>query len=745
MLCSSTSRRHAGRKTWAASLVDFNTAYGTNSASCAHDLERAYRAGELAAVADSAIAGLVETWLHLRTELDSLGGTFVMFKLPGHGGVYPMAAADACAKACLALHPSAVKLDIRSTLGYVEAVPRNPATLETGATAAGWRRWAGQPSPLAAGTRYFRLLKARLQEAVAASLFDRYKLDHPGGGGFMAVDRPQAGLCPYDSAHQARWTALMQHFNMGVDTYGSEDGVATSASVAQAVASGGSLAHGVHVCACGYEGKLDAHHWLAQCPHGPPPEVRRTAAAILRSISTEILEQAGETPNKCFAAIDRAACILCERRWEQAVERLAEANDPATEMPAGRGALDAAIEEARAVGLPDTHIAPAAARYRLARTRYNREPLRQPPPLPLPPADPAPQWVEAVLVASGGMPHPGPKAIAAIAAQLIAGDRRDYDGNTNATAAHDIKPESKEARVRRAIDKKLVAFWTTLVPAFNDYQALLKQTRAHHKGTALGVDCTPEPQPSCVRDGVRQADLATIRAEGKQREAAAGGKAPPMARKPFSLSLSDLALRRYRGLLACPPEVEDSDDEESCATRRRETERRELIERRDREEWAHRAQRERAAAARRDARVTVAAGNSARRLALVEADKAAAEATLAAALTAWVQGSRDPPTGLPTQGANHGAVAPGAHPMAAPEPTPQRAVAARAPAGVAHRAHPLGAARGPALAIPAQEQRRRARHDDAKQGRRSAAQARHEAGDGASSAGVCSRAAPRLS
>ena len=55
----------------------------------------------------------------------------------------------------------------------------------------------------------------------------------------MAVDRPQAGLCPYDSAQQARWTALMNHFNTGVDTYGSEDGTATSATVAQAVASGG--------------------------------------------------------------------------------------------------------------------------------------------------------------------------------------------------------------------------------------------------------------------------------------------------------------------------------------------------------------------------------------------------------------------------------------------------------------------------------------------------------------------------
>ena len=143
-------------------------------------------------------------------------------------------------------------------------------------------------------------------------------------------------------------------------------------------------------------------------------------------------------------------------------------------------------------------------------------------------------------MASGGMPHPGPKAIAAIAAQLIAGDRRDYDGNTNATAAHDIKPESKEARVRRAIDKKLVAFWTTFVPAFNDYQAHLRQTRARYRGSALGVDCTAEATPSCVRDGVRLASLARAREEGKQREAAAGGKAPPMARKPFSLSLSVL-------------------------------------------------------------------------------------------------------------------------------------------------------------------------------------------------------------
>ena len=32
---------------------------------------------------------------------------------------------------------------------------------------------------------------------------------------------------------------------------------------------------------------------------------------MLRSISTEILEQAPETPNRCFDALDRAAAILC--------------------------------------------------------------------------------------------------------------------------------------------------------------------------------------------------------------------------------------------------------------------------------------------------------------------------------------------------------------------------------------------------------------------------------------------------
>ena len=80
----------------------------------------------------------------------------------------------------------------------------------------------------------------------------------------MAVDWAQAGFEPYASARQIRWTALLKHFNTGVNTFGSEDGTPTAASVAQAVAGGGSIVHGVHVCWCGREGKCDAYHWLVQ-------------------------------------------------------------------------------------------------------------------------------------------------------------------------------------------------------------------------------------------------------------------------------------------------------------------------------------------------------------------------------------------------------------------------------------------------------------------------------------------------
>ena len=371
------------RGSWARSHAHFNVVYGTDSASCAHTLEATWRTGDLAAAADSAIGSLVETWLHLRNQLHVLGATFTMFKLPGHGGVYPMAAADACAKACHTIYPATPPLVISSTLGYLEAVPRNPATEATGASPGSWARWAGQPSALVAGTRHFRLLRGRLQEVAAHTLFARYWREHQGGGKFMAVDWAQAGLAPFATAKQPRWTALLKHFNKGVDTYGSEEGAPTGASVAQAVAGGGSLLHGIHVCCCGHEGKCDAYHWLVRCPHGPPLEVRRTAAAILRSISTDILEPAKETPNVCFEALDRAAAVLCERRWEPALDALVEAHNSSDPTPARRGALGAAIAEAQAVGLPDGFRTPAVARLKALSQRYLRS--GHPPPLPLPP------------------------------------------------------------------------------------------------------------------------------------------------------------------------------------------------------------------------------------------------------------------------------------------------------------------------------------------------------------------------
>ena len=58
---------------------------------------------------------------------------------------------------------------------------------------------------------------------------------------------------------------MLAHFNEDRLIYGAEDGAANAATVASAVTGGGALAHGVHVCCCGYQGKVDARHWLAAC------------------------------------------------------------------------------------------------------------------------------------------------------------------------------------------------------------------------------------------------------------------------------------------------------------------------------------------------------------------------------------------------------------------------------------------------------------------------------------------------
>ena len=102
------------RRTRAKQGRYFNILYAIDSSSCADEMDKLWRAGNLSGVSDSTIAPLVETWVHCRRELDSLGGILAFVKFPGHQGVYPMAGADACAKACLAMAPRPIELIVYS-------------------------------------------------------------------------------------------------------------------------------------------------------------------------------------------------------------------------------------------------------------------------------------------------------------------------------------------------------------------------------------------------------------------------------------------------------------------------------------------------------------------------------------------------------------------------------------------------------------------------------------------------------
>ena len=114
--------------------------------------------------------------------------------------------------------------------------------------------------------------------------------------------------------------ALTKHFNMGVWVWGAEDGTPNSSTVATVVAGGGAIVHGVHVCACGYEGKPDGYHWLRDCPHGPSDDVRAQAAAALRGLG-DVLGTAEALPQRLLGAVDKAAAVLCERcRFPSQVE-----------------------------------------------------------------------------------------------------------------------------------------------------------------------------------------------------------------------------------------------------------------------------------------------------------------------------------------------------------------------------------------------------------------------------------------
>ena len=99
----------------------------------------------------------------------------------------------------------------------------------------------------------------------------------------------------------------------GLWVYGTQDGAANSTKVAMVAKGGGAIMHGVHVCSCGFEGKLDAFHWLTGCPHGPTAEQRREAAQALRSITEEILA-CEALPQAVLTAIIFSRGGLCERR-----------------------------------------------------------------------------------------------------------------------------------------------------------------------------------------------------------------------------------------------------------------------------------------------------------------------------------------------------------------------------------------------------------------------------------------------
>ena len=76
------------RRTFGRAGRYYNVLYGIDSDSCADEMDRLWMSGNLGAIAGSAIAPLVETWVHLRREFQTLCGHFQFVKFPGYQGVY---------------------------------------------------------------------------------------------------------------------------------------------------------------------------------------------------------------------------------------------------------------------------------------------------------------------------------------------------------------------------------------------------------------------------------------------------------------------------------------------------------------------------------------------------------------------------------------------------------------------------------------------------------------------------------
>ena len=99
----------------------------------------------------------------------------------------------------------------------------------------------------------------------------------------------------------------------------------------------------------------------------------------------------------------------------------------------------------------------------------------------------------------------------------------------------------------------------------------------------------------------RSDSIAAARAAGKELQAHGLSTAYEPS-KPYSLSLSDLASRRYLGILELPSDVSDSEDEESRGTRLAEAERRARRESELEARWEAREEWDRAQAQERDER-----------------------------------------------------------------------------------------------------------------------------------------------
>ena len=169
----------------AGPMPEFNVIYGTDSSSCAHEMETHWDAGTFLTLSRSKIASLAETLLHLRRELHALGATFTL--------------EASCVRRERARSSPSVTVDL--VLRGSRACRRRPSTLlqaspvEKGAAGTlfgSWRR--SSTRLLERGTRWLRCCTS------GAARSSRGGCSVPGGRTcWPAPCRPLLGRRPYAS------------------------------------------------------------------------------------------------------------------------------------------------------------------------------------------------------------------------------------------------------------------------------------------------------------------------------------------------------------------------------------------------------------------------------------------------------------------------------------------------------------------------------------------------------------------